>query len=83
MTDNFLLYDNLKTTVSNLDGQLLERDSQLKDSQDELLEIKRRFYRLESGLEGQQAQKEGEMQGKIQAKDQEINRLLALLADNR
>ncbi|MCW9053925.1 MAG: DNA-binding protein [Motiliproteus sp.] len=64
--------NNLKATVEKLDSRLAEKESLLAMNQDELLEVKRRLYRLESNTDGQ-----------LNAKDTEIERLLALLADKR
>ena len=72
---------NLKSAIENLDRRLVEREQQLSASQDELLEAKRRFYRLESNADGQVALAEAKLEGQLTAKDAEIERLLALLAD--
>ena len=75
--------ENLKSAMSKLDSKLAERESLLSSSQDELLDSKRRYYRLESGLESEAALKEASFQGEINAKNREIERLLALVADKR
>lgn len=75
--------DYLKSTVSNLDNRLAEKDNLITNTQQQLLDLKRRFYRLESGVEGSSALKEAGYQGQLDAKDREIERLLALVADKR
>ncbi|OMH32698.1 DNA-binding protein [Motiliproteus sp. MSK22-1] len=75
--------ENLKSAISKLDTKLAEREALLSSSQDELLDAKRRYYRLESGLESDAALKEASFQEEINAKNREIERLLALVADKR
>ncbi len=74
---------NLRAAVAELDTRLADRENKIGALQEELLEAKRRYYRLESGVESELALKEAGYQGRIEAQECEINRLLALLADKR